>query len=149
MKLLPLLALLLLSAPAWAAKRGPEPSSKAKAIARTARSYLPEEKDKAQRSPEDCSDFVRRVFKANGISLPRTSRDMSLIGRRVKSAKELRMGDLVFFSGENISRIVGHVGIYINNGIFIHLTRREVGVRMESLYTDYFRKRYLTARRVL
>lgn len=144
-----LAVLLLLSAPSWAARRGPEPSSRAKAIARTARSYLPEEKDRSQRSPEDCSDYVRRVFKANGISLPRTSRDMSLVGKRVKSAKELRMGDLVFFSGETISRTVGHVGIYINNGVFIHLTRREIGVRMESLYTDYFRKRYLTARRVL
>ncbi len=74
---------------------------------------------------------------------------MSILGKRVKSAKQLRMGDLVFFSGEKISRIVGHVGIYVNNGIFIHLSRPEIGVRMESLYSDYYRKRYLTARRIL
>jgi cell wall-associated NlpC family hydrolase len=59
------------------------------------------------------------------------------------------MGDLVFFSGEKISRIVGHVGIYVNNGIFIHLSQPKIGVRMESLYSDYYRQRYLTARRLI
>jgi cell wall-associated NlpC family hydrolase len=121
---------------------------KAKAVVRTARSYLPEE-DGRRRTPKDCSDFVDKVFAENGIALPRTAAEMSLLGSRVKSARELRMGDLVFFSGEKVSRIVGHVGIYVGNGIFIHLSKPEVGVRMESLYSDYYRGRYITARRVL
>jgi hypothetical protein len=119
----------------------------AKAVVRTAKTYLPEE-EKGRPTPKDCSDFVRKVFLENGVELPRTSIEMSLRGRRVASTKNLRMGDLVFFSGEKISRIVGHVGIYVNNGIFIHLPSSGVVV-MESLYSDYFRKRYLTARRVI
>ena len=129
-------------------RRPPAPVPKlAKAAIRIAKSYLPEEEGHRV-PPADCSEFVQKVFAENGIKLPRTSREMSKAGRPLGSASELRMGDLVFFSGSRISRTVGHVGIYVNNGIFIH--RPDVGeVRMESLYSDYFRKRYLTARRVI
>ena len=119
----------------------------AKAVARTAKTYLPEE-EKSRRTPKDCSDFVHKVFLENGLDLPRTSQEMSAAGDRVKSSKDLRMGDLVFFSGENVSSRVGHVGIYVNNGVFIHLPSSGVVVE-ESLYSDYYRKRYLTARRVI
>ena len=119
----------------------------AKAVVRTAKTYLPEE-EKDRQTPKDCSDFVRKVFLENGLDLPRTSKEISLVGDRVKSSKDLRMGDLVFFSGEKISRIVGHVGIYVNNGVFIHLPSSGAVV-MESLYSDYYRQRYLTARRVI
>ena len=127
--------------------RRPTPE-KAKAVARTARSYLPEENG-GRAVPADCSDFVGKVFAENGIRLPRKSQDMAAVGSRINSSKLLEMGDLVFFSGERRSKRVGHVGIYINNGIFIHLTKPEDGVRMESLYSDYYRKRYLTARRLI
>lgn len=126
----------------------PPPSPIAKAVIRTAKTYLPEE-DMQRKVPNDCSDFVRKVFAENGIALPRTAEEMSLLGNRIWSSRELHMGDLVFFSGEHISRIVGHVGIYINKGLFIHLTRPEDGVTMDSMYNDYYRKRYLTGRRVL
>jgi len=144
----------------WAAggcAGGPQPSHSrraappippmAKAVIRTAKTYLPEE-ERQRPAPQDCSDFVRRVFLENGLDLPRRSTQMSLVGDRVASSRELRMGDLVFFCGEKVSRIVGHVGIYVGNGIFIH--RSSAGaVVMESLYSDYYRKRYLAARRVI
>jgi cell wall-associated NlpC family hydrolase len=119
----------------------------AKAVIRTAKSYLPEAEQNRQ-TPVDCSDFVRKVFLQNGLDLPRTSREMARCGDRVTSTKDLRMGDLVFFSGERRSHIVGHVGIYVHNGIFIHLPSSGVVVE-ESLYSDYFRQRYLTARRII
>ena len=121
---------------------------RAKAVVRTARSYLSEE-NAGRRVPSDCSDFVGKVFAENGIRLPRQSREMAALGSRVGSSKLLEMGDLVFFSGEKRNRRVGHVGIYVNNGSFIHLTKPDEGVRMESLYSDYYRKRYLTARRLI
>lgn len=120
----------------------------AKAVVRTAKSYLPEE-EKNRKVPSDCSDFVQKVFIEHKMSLPRTSAAMSTVGERISSSRELRMGDLVFFSGERVSRIVGHVGIYVNNGVFIHVTKPELGVMMESMYSDYYRRRYLTARRVI
>ena len=147
------LALVGLALAAGCAARRPRRAAplpeKAKAVMRTARAFLPEENPKAK-TPKDCSDFVGQVFAANGISLPRTAVSMSILGARVKSAKDLRMGDLVFFTGsKGGNRIVGHVGIYDNNGIFIHLPDSGTGVRMESLYNDYYRKRYLAARRLI
>jgi cell wall-associated NlpC family hydrolase len=141
--------LLFLSLSLSAAKKPAPVPAKAKALVRTARAYLPEETDGRRKQPKDCSDFVLKVFGAHGIKLPRTSAEMAARGKRVASTRDLRMGDLVFFSGERISRTVGHVGIYVNNGIFIHVARPEVGVRMESLYSDHYRKRYLTARRLI
>lgn len=124
----------------------PPPSPLAKAVIRTARRYLPEE-DPQGPVPKDCSDFVDRVFSAHGVRLPRTSQEMARTGRAVGSSRGLRMGDLLFFAGSAGGRQVGHVAIYVGDGIFIH--RADDGVRMESLYNDYYRKRYLKARRVI
>ncbi len=122
--------------------------TKAKAIVRTARTWLPEE-EKKRPLPKDCSDYVGRVYRENGIMLPRKSEDMADEGEPIESAKDLRMSDLVFFSGKDAGRAIGHVGIYVNNGIFIHQANPGEGVRMESLYSDYYRKRYKTARRII
>lgn len=119
-----------------------------KAVIRTARSYLPEE-EQGRPTPKDCSDFVGRVFRAHGVRLPRTSEEMSTRGEPVASSAELRMGDLLFFSGAKGGTSVAHVAIYVNNGVFIHQANPGEGVRMESLYSDYYRKRYLKARRVI
>ncbi len=119
----------------------------AKAVVRTAKSWLPEE-EKPRPAPKDCSDYVHKVFLENGMDLPRSSREMAQCGDKVGSSKDLRMGDLVFFSGEKVSHSVGHVGIYVNNGVFIHLPSSGVVV-MESLFSDYYRRRYLGARRVI
>lgn len=126
----------------------PPPSPECKAVVRTAKTYLPEE-EKGRPLPKDCSDFVGKVFAENKIKLPRTTEAMAIEGEAVESSKELRMADLVFFSGKNGGRRIGHVGIYVNNGIFIHQANPGEGVRQESLYSDYWRKRYLRARRIL
>jgi cell wall-associated NlpC family hydrolase len=126
----------------------PPPSPLAKAVIRTARGFLPEE-DPKRKPPIDCSDFVGRVFRAHGVSLPRTSLEMSQRGSAVDSTRDLRMGDLLFFSGSAGGKHVGHVAIYDNNGIFIHQANPGEGVRLESLYSDYWRAHYLKARRVI
>jgi cell wall-associated NlpC family hydrolase len=150
--------LLCLSLPLvfWGCASGPAPRVRkalppvpalAKAVVRTAKTWLPEE-EKKRPAPKDCSDYVRKVYLENGMDLPRNSKEMSLVGDRVNSSRDLRMGDLVFFSGAKVSRIVGHVGIYVNNGVFIHLPASGVVV-MESLFSDYYRRRYLGGRRVI
>ena len=116
-------------------KPPPPPSPLAKAVIRTARRYLPEE-DARLSAPKDCSDFVGRVFRAHGVHLPRTSEEMARRGGGVASTRDLRMADLVFFSGSNGGRHVGHVAIYVHNGVFIHQANPGEGVRMESLYSD-------------
>jgi len=140
----------------WGCSSGPAPRTRkvlppvpplAKAVVRAAKAWLPEE-EKPRPAPKDCSDYVHKVFLENGMDLPRGSRDMYRVGDAVGSSKDLRMGDLVFFSGEKASRAVGHVGIYVNNGVFIHLPSTGVVV-MESLFSDYYRRRYLGARRII
>ncbi len=126
----------------------PPPSPLAKALIRTAKSYLPEE-DSKHPVPKDCSDFVQKVFAAHKLVLPRSSEAMGIEGEDVGSSYDLRMADLVFFSGSKGGRKIGHVAIYVNNGIFIHQANPGEGVRQESLYSDYWRKRYLKARRIV
>ena len=126
----------------------PPPSPLAKALIRTAKSYLPEE-DSKHPAPKDCSDFVGRVFAANAVALPRSSEAMAIEGEEVGSSRDLRMADLVFFSGAKGGRKIGHVAIYVNNGIFIHQANPGEGVRQESLYSDYWRKHFLKARRIV
>lgn len=95
----------------------------------------------------DCSSFTKYVFAKNGVSLKWGSRSQAKQGTYV-SKSNLMPGDLVFFSVGSSSRI-GHVGIYIGGGQFVHNTKGSKwnGVRVDDL-SDYS-KRYITARRVL
>jgi len=93
----------------------------------------------------DCSGLAYAVYGSIGIRLPRTSDDQARAGEPVDRSS-LEPGDLVFFgSGHNVS----HVGIYAGDGNFIHASTRARSVRFDRLDNKYFRKRYITARRVL
>ncbi|HOW56534.1 MAG TPA: NlpC/P60 family protein, partial [Smithellaceae bacterium] len=59
--------------------------------------------------------------------------------------EELVEGDLVFF---RTRRPVGHVGIYMGNNEFVHASSRGRVVRIDSLETPYFQKRFVRAVRV-
>lgn len=90
----------------------------------------------------DCSGFVRYLYEAKGIELPRTSVQMyDQAGTRVT---DLKAGDLVFFA----SGIVNHVGIYLGNNQFISATTSS-GVTVDSLASSYWGSRYVGAKRVL
>ena len=67
----------------------------------------------------DCSGFVRYVFAhAVGLHLPSNSAAQFLSGLKV-NRKDMQPGDLVFFHTRGKKRI-SHVGIYLDNGRFIH-----------------------------
>jgi cell wall-associated NlpC family hydrolase len=72
-----------------------------------------------------------------------------LAGDRVASQDDLLAGDVVIFSSSPSNRIADQVGIYISDGVFIHLADPSVGVVEETLDTDYYKSRYLTGRRVI
>lgn len=94
----------------------------------------------------DCSGFVQYVYRsAFGVSLPRTSRELSNWGRRV-SRSGLRRGDLVFFRIDG-SRI-DHVGIYIDNDLFVHASSSR-GVTMSNLNNSYYKRHFARATRLL
>ena len=90
----------------------------------------------------DCSGFVRYLYEAKGIELPRTS--VQMYDKRVRRVTDLKAGDLVFFA----SNIVNHVGIYLGNNQFISATTSS-GVTVDSLASSYWSSRYVGAKRVL
>ncbi|HRI44180.1 MAG TPA: NlpC/P60 family protein [Fimbriimonadaceae bacterium] len=93
----------------------------------------------------DCSGFVGFVYRQHGVSLPRTSIQMSQVGTPV-SQSELREGDLLFFKTQRGTRI-NHVGLYIGGGKFIHASSSGGKVQTDSL-TGYYSRRLAGARRV-
>jgi len=92
------------------------------------------------RSGFDCSGFVRYVFAHFGITLAHSSYAQFDDGRGV-SRSSLRPGDLVFFDG------LGHVGIYVGDGRFIHAPHSGTRVRIEQL-AGWYSSRFDGARRL-
>ena len=88
----------------------------------------------------DCSGFTSYVYKHFGYSITRTSSSQRSDGVGVSKSK-LQAGDIVCFSG--------HVGIYIGDGDFIHAANPKKGVIISSLSESYYKKNYITARRIL
>ena len=91
----------------------------------------------------DCSGFTSYVYRHFGVSLPRTARSQFSAGSAV-SRNNLAPGDLVFF---NTVGYLGHVGLYIGGGDFIHAASSG-RVKISSLSEGYYRTRYAGARRV-
>ncbi|MDE7402561.1 MAG: C40 family peptidase [Muribaculaceae bacterium] len=99
----------------------------------------------------DCSGFTSYVYKQFGYKISPASRIQYTDGVQV-DRKELRKGDLVFFTSRSSGKNVGHVGIVTeaNNATgdfkFIHASIR--GVRINSC-EGYYEGRYVGARRVI
>lgn len=122
-------------------------SSKASAIIATAKKYIGVKYLWGGTTPSgfDCSGYTQYVFKQNGISLPRVSRDQYNVGTAVSFAN-LKAGDLVFFSLDG-DKVIDHVGIFIGNGQFINASSSK-GVTIYTL-GDYWKSKYIGAKRVL
>jgi peptidoglycan DL-endopeptidase CwlO len=89
----------------------------------------------------DCSGFVMYVFSRVGVSLPRVVSAQYTVGVPV-SRSELQAGDIVFFNS------LGHNGIYIGGGQFIHSPHTGDVVKISSL-SGYYTDNWVGARRVL
>lgn len=97
----------------------------------------------------DCSGFTMYVYRQFGISLSHSAIAQSKKGTAV--AKEnLQPGDLVFFKDYETMDGIGHCGIYIGNGEFIHASSGTgYCVKISTLLSGSYEKRYDTARSVL
>ena len=93
----------------------------------------------------DCSGFVCWAYKSVGVSLPRTAREQSVVGKRINNVEEMQVGDIVAFRHP---RRGYHTGIYVGDGKFIHSPHRRTTVRVNSLDDPYFKGTFLGARRV-
>jgi peptidoglycan DL-endopeptidase CwlO len=88
----------------------------------------------------DCSGLVMYVFSQIGVSLPHNAAAQYGYGTPV-SQGSLQPGDLVFFDG------LGHVGIYVGGGSFIHAPHTGDVVKISSM-TGWYASTYVGARRL-
>ncbi|HEY8104110.1 MAG TPA: NlpC/P60 family protein [Gaiellaceae bacterium] len=89
----------------------------------------------------DCSGFIMYVYNQVGVSLPHHAASQYGMGSPV-SRDQLQAGDLVFFDG------LGHAGIYIGGGQFIHAPHTGDVVKISSLGDSWYAATYVGARRL-
>jgi peptidoglycan DL-endopeptidase CwlO len=91
----------------------------------------------------DCSGLVAYVYAQVGVSLPHyTVAQWNYSDSVSVSRSQLEPGDLVFFAG------LGHVGIYVGGGSFIHAPHTGSVVRIDSL-SGWYSSEYVGAKRIL
>jgi peptidoglycan DL-endopeptidase CwlO len=88
----------------------------------------------------DCSGFVMKGWQAAGVNLPRVVPAQYNATRRV-ARSDLQPGDIVFFDG------LGHDGIYVGGGKFIHSPHTGDVVKISSLSDVWYSSHYVGAGR--
>lgn len=97
----------------------------------------------------DCSGFVQYVYKQLGYKLHRVAASQMTNGIAV-SKEELAPGDLVGFYNSIGGGYVGHIGIYVGDGMMIHAPRTGDVVKFTSIADGtYHGLRYAGARRII
>lgn len=94
----------------------------------------------------DCSGFVKELYGEIGFKLPRTAAQQVNVGAPVKRLEDLRKGDRLYFWDYN-RNMVGHTGIYIGNGYFVHSSRTHRGVDTDYLGEAKWMRLLVAARR--
>ena len=88
----------------------------------------------------DCSGFLMYVYAQVGVSLPHNAAMQYGYGSPVDRS-QLQPGDLVFFNG------LGHNGMYIGGGQFIHSPHTGDVVKISSI-SGWYSERWVGARRL-
>lgn len=72
----------------------------------------------------DCSGFVQMLYQKMGISLPRDAcEQINYPYLQEQTVENLSLGDLIFWGSS--PKKIGHVGVFLGEGKFIHATARE------------------------
>ena len=97
----------------------------------------------------DCSGFTMYVYKHFGYELSHSATAQSKKGTYV-AKEDLMPGDLVFFLDYETMDGIGHCGIYVGDGNFIHASSGSgYCVKISTLTSGSYAKRYSTARRLI
>ena len=90
----------------------------------------------------DCSGFVMFVYGRAGVRLPHGAEAQYQLGSSI-ARDDLQPGDVVFFDR------LRHSGIYIGDRRFIHATKPGDVVKVSGLDEEWYRRRWVGARRLL
>lgn len=82
----------------------------------------------------------------NGVDIPRNVKEIEKTGISVK-LNDIKPGDLLMFSVDNIKKDVSDVGVYTGNNEFIHSSPSR-GVVTDSLEDSYYKNRIIGIRRI-
>ena len=96
----------------------------------------------------DCSGFMQYVYRQMGYSISRVAASQMRDGVAV-SRENLVPGDIVGFYSYPGGGYIGHVGMYVGNGMMIHAPHTGDVVRFTSIDSDYYSVRYAGARRII
>lgn len=95
----------------------------------------------------DCSGMTAQIYR----KVYRTKLSRSTDGQKKESNKvakrNLREGDLVFFTSSRSGKKVAHVGIYLKDGKFIHASTSR-GVIVSELKEPYYTKHWISGGRI-
>ena len=92
----------------------------------------------------DCSGLVRYVYSQVGITVPHSSQLLFKNSQKVE-LDLIRPGDLLFFRVSK--KKISHVGIYADNGEFIHAPSSGKQVSVARLDNPYWEQRLVGAGR--
>ncbi len=97
----------------------------------------------------DCSAYVKKIYEIFDVQLPRSAREQYHVGTKIGKS-DLAVGDLVFFKTRRYAKYPTHVGIFIGDGNFIHASsgKGRLGVKIDSLDSDYYSGAYIGATRI-
>jgi cell wall-associated NlpC family hydrolase len=95
----------------------------------------------------DCSGLVYYCYRHFGYTVNRTAAGLAYSGTEVSSS-DLQPGDILLFTSSDGSYI-GHTGLYIGGGQFVHAPHTGDVVKISSLSDDYYTRHYWGARRVI
>ena len=93
----------------------------------------------------DASGLIFYCYTQNGISIPRTIKEMATHGAEIDE-KNMMPGDVVFFWND-APGTEQFVGLYIGDGKIIIVSSRADAVQEISVDSDYYQKRFVSVRR--
>lgn len=131
------------------------PSDSGLLLVAMAKEYLGTPYRYGGRTPKafDCAGYALYLYRHFGHELPGWSGAQAKLGTEVSDTRNLQPGDLVFFGGRHNKKSIGHTGIVVDANAddgtfrFIHASV-SAGVIISRNTEEYYRSRYLTARRL-
>jgi len=87
----------------------------------------------------DCSGLAGRIYtNVYSTKIPRTTSALDKETHKVSKGK-LKAGDFVFFATSRKGKHINHVGIFLNDGYFVHASTSR-GVIISHLDEEYYKR---------